>query len=196
MAACISSPPPSVSAATRSAPQPIGSGNPLDLTIIITTSPIVSNPSLSLLTRTLSTFHYGGPSFDACPRLIVCDGYRDGTSESTTKKHSTPKSAMRSGIVDAVQRSNYEEFKARLRSRVAGAGGDPSSPFRNCEVLELPSRHGYGYALKAACESVETKYVCVVQHDRTFMREAPVEEVVKAMEGDGRVKYVGFLMRR
>jgi hypothetical protein len=38
------------------------------------------------------------------------------------------------------------------------------------ELLELPSRHGFGHAVRAALERVSTPLVCVVQHDRTMMR--------------------------
>ena len=72
------------------------------------------------------------------------------------------------------------------------------SPFRNARVVELEERHGYGFALRHALRHhVSTPYVCVIQHDRTFMRPAPAKEVVAAMSNDpeGRIKYVGMSMR-
>ena len=74
--------------------------------------------------------------------------------------------------------------------------------FLNCRVVELEERHGYGFALKHALyHEVSTPYVCVIQHDRTFMRTTPMDEVVRAMlnKRNGDVKYVGkfpFLVKQ
>ena len=131
---------------------------------------------------------------------------------------------MRSGIVDDIQEKNYNLYKvrlfliaaitlafrltptltlspsllssqARLKERCESDRSDCSLAFYNTSVLELSSRHGYGFALKAALQEVKSKYVIVIQHDRNFMRPAPVREVVNAMEVDEEVKYVGILMR-
>jgi len=170
------------------------------LTIIITTSPVRSNPSLALLHETFATFQFGNSSqtttnFTSCKKIIVCDGFRQKHTDSTSRKHSGTKAAMRSGFVDDEQRENYIKFKANLADRVKSASTAPEDDFYNTTILELQSRHGYGFALKEAVKTVETQFVCVIQHDRTFMRRTPILEVVKAMENDGAVKYVGILMR-
>ena len=186
--------------------------NPLSLTVIITTSPVRSNPSLSMINATVSTFHLGGEKFNLCPRLIVCDGYRvkddddddksnksnksNNSSQSrVTKKHSCDRSAMRSGIVSADQAENYGLYKRRIREAIERDAGVVGAPFFNTTILELQERQGYGFALRAAVAAVDTKYVCVIQHDRCFMRESPMEEAVRAMDADEKVKYVGMLMR-
>ncbi len=46
------------------------------LTIIVTTSPIKSNPSTELLEKTFATFRHGGYDFTLCEKIIVCDGCR------------------------------------------------------------------------------------------------------------------------
>lgn len=46
------------------------------LTVIVTTSPIKSNPSTEVLERAFATFHYGGNEFIEVEKLIVCDGVR------------------------------------------------------------------------------------------------------------------------
>ena len=64
----------------------------------------------------------------------------------------------------------------------------------NCRVVELEERMGYGFALKHALyHEVSTPYVCVIQHDRTFMRTTPMDDVVRAMlnKRNGDIKYVG-----
>ena len=61
---------------------------------------------------------------------------------------------------------------------------------------ELSERHGYGFALRHALRHcVSTPYVCVIQHDRTFMRTTPIKETVEAMWNNSKVKYVGMSMR-
>jgi hypothetical protein len=101
---------------------------------------------------------------------------------------------MRNGIVTPEQAQRYGQFKDALKALCASA--TESSPFHNTTVEELDSRHGYGFALKhALCHCVTTPYVCVVQHDRTFMRPTPIREIVQAMWNHPRVKYVGMSMR-
>jgi hypothetical protein len=52
---------------------------PLDqlLTIVVTTSPIKSNPSTEMFERVWSSFELGGHGFAfKCPKIIICDGIR------------------------------------------------------------------------------------------------------------------------
>lgn len=193
------------------------------LTIIVTTSPIRSHPSTQLLEHTFDTFHFAGDEFAyECPKVIVCDGCRvvaeEGSSSSSdreekkddnahhqrkvTRKYSNMKQNLRNGIATIEQANNYTEFKLRLRKLCDEANSTSSdqtkNPFRNTQVVELEERHGYGFALRHALyHCVNTPYVCVIQHDRTFMRPAPVAEVVSAMRNDPEqsIKYVGLTMR-
>lgn len=120
-----------------------------------------------------------------------------------TKKYSNIKQNLRNGIATIDQAKNYVEFKLRLRKLCDEANFPTAStrtknPFRNTRVVELEERHGYGFALRHALHHcVDTPYVCVIQHDRTFMRPTPVTEVVSAMRNDPeqRIKYVGLTMR-
>ena len=184
------------------------------LTIIITTSPIRSNPSTEMLENTFATFPFAGSEFaHECPKVIVCDGYRvlneDNDREEKkdesrpppkiTRKYVNSKQNLRNGIATTDQAKNYTEFKIRLRQLCDEANGptQTKNPFRNTHVVELDERHGYGFALRHALyHCVDTPYVCVIQHDRTFMRPTPIKEVVGAMEIDSeRIKYVGMSMR-
>jgi hypothetical protein len=119
----------------------------------------------------------------------------------TTRKYSNIKQNLRNGIATVDQAKNYIEFKLRLRKlcdEAAASSTQSKNPFRNTCVVELEDRHGYGFALRHALHhSVNTPYVCVIQHDRTFMRPTPVTEVVSAMRNDPeqRIKYVGLTMR-
>lgn len=164
------------------------------LTIIVTTSPVKSNPSTELHQRVFDTFKYGGIDFAyKCRKVIVCDGCRI-RDETVSKKHNNAKQAMRNGIVTASQWDNYIQFKSNLRALCESAGED--SPFFNSVVEELEYRQGYGFALRHALrECISTPYVIVIQHDRTFMRPTPIHETVKAMWHHRNIKYVGMSMR-
>jgi hypothetical protein len=187
------------------------------LTIIITTSPVRSNPSTELLQRTMQTFcHAGNPDFCYyCRKVIVCDGFRtkqeseqqDQQQESdtsttkppirATKFYSNDKQAMRNGIVTPDQAENFGLFKMALKRLCTEAEkSETPSIFSNTSIVELEERHGYGFALRHALRHcVSTRFVCVIQHDRTFMRPCPVQEVVHTMWRRPQIKYVGFSMR-
>eukprot|EP00934_Nitzschia_sp_Nitz4_P006555 Nitzschia sp. Nitz4//scaffold62_size106224//63827//65719//NITZ4_004360-RA/size106224-processed-gene-0.33-mRNA-1//1//CDS//3329555868//6545//frame0 len=164
------------------------------LTIVVTTSPIKSNPSTELFERVFETFFHGGNDFALrCRKLIICDGCRE-KNENVSKRHSNVKQAMRNGIVDSDQLRNYIAFKEALRMLCSTA--PPESPFATAEVEELDARHGYGFALRHALrECVKTPYVIVIQHDRTFMRSCPIAETVETMWRHANIKYVGISMR-
>ena len=118
------------------------------LTIIVTTSPIRSNPSTEVLEQTFSTFHFAGSEFAyACPKLIICDGCRilekndeeqeeDDKKQKTnkiTRKHANVKQALRNGIATNDQAQRYDEFKVALKRLCQDADLDESqsSPFQN-----------------------------------------------------------------
>jgi len=194
------------------------------LTIIVTTSPIKSNPSTEVLEKTFNTFKFGGFEFAyKCKKVIICDGCRvleeqqdedlktaeDKTGEvgkgtsvpKVSRKHANFKQALRRGIVTVGQAKNYESFKSALKDicRKANVNVKNSypSPFQNTRVVELNERHGYGFALRHALRNeVSTPFVCVIQHDRTFMRTTPIEPVVQTMlDNKSFIKYVGMNMK-
>ena len=166
------------------------------LTVVVTTSPIQSHPSTEILERTFGTFHFAGLAFLKCRKIIVCDGCRIVEKEKeVSKKHANDRQKLRSGIATSRQADNYLLFKQALQQLCHDALDD--SPFTNTVVKELDSRHGYGFALRHALrEYVCTPYVCVIQHDRTFMRITPLQETLHAMVmSEGHIKYVGMSMR-
>ena len=180
------------------------------LTIIVTTSPIKSNPSTEVLEKVFETFELAGHDFAYdCKKLIICDGIRlkEGGQANVTKKHSNDKQALRNGIANPQQAENYKKFKISLRQicdnadahrNSSNSKSGKKSPFRNTTVVELNERYGYGFALREAVQSTHvcTPYVCVIQHDRTFMRKTPISEVVQSMIAQRDViKYVGISMR-
>lgn len=184
------------------------------LTIVVTTSPIRSNPSTEMLERTFDTFKFAGDEFAyECPKVIVCDGCRiledelsDNNTDSDekkedeqrpkiTRKYSNVKQNLRNGIATVDHANNYDEFKKRLH-KLCTDSDSTRSVFSNTSVVELDERHGYGFALRHALyHCVETPYVCVIQHDRTFMRPTPMKEVVDAMNNNEEIKYVRVSMK-
>jgi hypothetical protein len=182
------------------------------LTIIVTTSPIKSNPSTEVIERAMGTFVFGGLEFAyQCRKIIVCDGFRTQESEEVlpvsqgaerphnkvSRRHNNDKQAMRNGIVTSQQADNYRQYKQNLRQLIADASQrEQPSVFSNARLVELEERHGYGFALRHVLRNcIDTPFVCVVQHDRTFMRPTPVMATVHAMWYHTKVKYVGFSMR-
>ena len=167
------------------------------LTIIVTTSPIRSNPSTEMLEKTFDSFRCGGRDFHKCRKVIVCDGCRileDSDDNRVSRKYYNVKQALRNGIATTSQAERYEGFKDNLRRLCENATRD--SPFWNTSVEALSERHGYGFALRHALRHcVSTPYVCVIQHDRSFMRMTPIKETVEAMWNNSKVKYVGMSMR-
>eukprot|EP00536_Pseudo-nitzschia_multiseries_P006275 jgi/Psemu1/239268/estExt_Genewise1.C_1300102 len=167
------------------------------LTIIVTTSPVKSNPSTELLEKVFETFKQCGDDFAyECRKLIICDGCRQ-RDKSTTKKHTNDKQSMRNGIVTVDQNKNYSAFKQNLKQLCQELDESSiKSPFNRTTVHELDVRQGYGFALRHALrECVDTPYVIVIQHDRTFMRPTPIAETVRAMWYNSNIKYVGMSMR-
>lgn len=172
------------------------------LTIIITTSPVRSIPSTELIGLAMDTFNMGGEDFAfRCPKVIVCDGVRridsnDENGNSVSKKHTTVKQAMRSGIVTGNQALDYEQYKENLREMCRQNADNPKSPFHNTIVVALDERQGFGFALRhVLLHNVHTRFCCVIQHDRTFMRPTPISQVVHAMWRHPKIKYVGMSQR-
>ena len=106
------------------------------LTIIVTTSPIKSNPSTEVLERTFATFHHGGRDFASkCPKVIVCDGCRvmgdvdKGRKNQVSKKYSNAKQSLRNGIATNDQAENYHNFKIALTKICKDAEDIEDSPF-------------------------------------------------------------------
>ena len=138
------------------------------VTVVLCTSPVKSNPSTKLIQETYGSMCHYAPCLKACRLIICCDGY---------KTRDKPK--YRSGQVTEEGGLAYEEFLRRLKKLNLG------------EIARCSERQGFGFALKNALSYVRTPYVIVVQHDRNFVREAPIVQIVKCLEkNDAWLKYV------
>jgi hypothetical protein len=148
---------------------------PSMLTLLLTTSPVQSNPSTELLEGCLGSFAHV-PALAGVRRIIVCDGCRE--TEAISGKR-----GFRSGWVTAPGARRYSDFKMKLRELTANAaaGDDKAALWKDTEILELNERSGFGFAVKAALPHVRTEYVIVVQHDRFFMRPLDLHPLLRAM---------------
>ncbi|KAJ3223664.1 hypothetical protein HK099_000839 [Clydaea vesicula] len=60
------------------------------------------------------------------------------------------------------------------------------------KVLILERRFGFALAVREALKLVETKYILILQHDYAFIEEVDLEILLKCMEFDNELKYIGF----
>lgn len=188
------------------------------LTIIVVTSPVMSNPSCELIERVLASLNLLGHSIERCKRVIVCDGYKlieDNTNTPMKMRKFGCKN--KKGLVTPEAKRRYEEFILNLQRRIQADNADsnvaPSSAsscrtFRHCSVLKLDSHHGFGHAvLSAVCQgltlgtcglgTVRTPYVLTMQHDWAFVRAFDVAALVRSMIANVEtLKYVTFPTKR
>mmetsp|Transcript_37448 Transcript_37448/g.116455 ORF Transcript_37448/g.116455 Transcript_37448/m.116455 type:complete len:340 (+) Transcript_37448:47-1066(+) len=149
------------------------------VTVVVTTSPSPVQPSTELIEQVLRSMVVHAPALSDARVIAVCDGCK--TSE---------KNMWRSGRVNDEARHRYEDYKDRLRNSLGPGAVDRGLPSR-CELLELPTNHGFGFAVRAALAQIATPLVCVLQHDRVFMRNVELDEVARTMlDSEGRVGYV------
>ena len=145
------------------------------LTIVITTSPASDHPETNLIELVLKSFELV-EGLSGCKKVIVCDGYRIWKDCN-----------FRNGRVDEIRLRNYEEYKSNIKKMSERSEG----LWQHSTIMALTEHHGFGFAVKAALDLVHTDYVCVVQHDRTFMRPVDFVEILQGMEKEGdRVGYV------
>eukprot|EP00939_MAST-03C_sp_MAST-3C-sp1_P000478 g478.t1 len=138
-----------------------------------------SNPSTLMLEIIMSSFAKA-PALKDCERIVVCDGYRIGK-----------KTIHRRGILTSHDAANYDAYIRRL-DVMARARMEPFGP--RTKVLALPDRRGFGYAVKASLDFVRTPFVMIVQHDRLFYGNRPlnVPDILRAMQNNPALKYVQF----
>lgn len=125
------------------------------MTLVITTSPVKSNPDTALIEEVMHSFYYC-PGLVECRKVIVCDGVNQIDDEK--------KPLWKSGRVTQSHVPLYDEYKANLRNLAKEANG----VFQNTEILELESRSGFGLAALLGVGKATTEYVMVIQHDRRY----------------------------
>eukprot|EP00038_Savillea_parva_P012738 m.206635 g.206635 ORF g.206635 m.206635 type:complete len:446 (+) comp23430_c0_seq1:51-1388(+) len=162
-----------VAASPTTAQTPVTDGR---VTVILTTSPVQSNPATDMLEGLLASFQRI-PDLVSCTKIIVCDGVREG---ATCK--------YRSGVVTSDKLRDYHGYIDRLADLTRKGEG----AFANTTLTRLTRRRGFGGAVKAALTRVDTPFVLIVQHDRSFVASFPLADALAAMEQEPAVKYLGL----
>jgi len=148
-----------------------------EITVILVTSPIRSNPSTQMLQEVLSGLCLV-PALSLAPWILVCDGFTVATG-SQQPKH-------KGGIIAEEHIQRYLQFIAQAHETL-------SSFSDNFQVLQLPERMGFGFAVKHALQFALTPFVLVVQHDQQIVREFDLPVVLRVMsQHSDRIKYVGL----
>ena len=165
------------------------------VTVIVTTSPIPSNPSYALLQATIKSFALcSNNALSQCRIIVACDGYTVagdcvGPDASEKKGRGKRKAKYKWGSVLQAGAEAYTEFIHGVKQAAQNAAFLPCS---RVEVMVLPSHHGFAGAVKEAAKQATTEFVLIVQHDWLF--QAPGFDVSVALESmalDTRLKYVG-----
>lgn len=155
-----------------------------DVTVLITTSPVPSNPSTEMLERILSSFSLV-PGLAKARRILVCDGCKV-VKPGQKRNH-------KAGKVNLDDADRYSEFIANVRQSSLELEEETLNPFAELEILVLEERLGFGYAVRRALAEVTTPYVLVVQHDQEFIVGFDLEAVIQCMDlNPESVKYIGF----
>ena len=145
------------------------------LTVIVTSSPVRSNPSTRMLQECLASLDlYGGLS--VCQKRIMCDGFKV-----------RDRSQLKLGVATDAEAREYQTFVARC-ARLCRA--DPS--FRRTRVVRLARRQGSAFAIREGLAGhVMTPYVLIVPHDCILAQPVPLADVVAAMRAsNNRIEYI------
>merc|ERR1719410_2990660 len=146
------------------------------MSVLITTSPVPSNPSTMMLEAVLGSFSRA-EGLAECPLVIVCDGYRY-----------SQKSTWKAGRVTDDAAWRYERYLENLEAMLE-SGKLP----KGTQLVILEGHNGQALAVKAGLAHVNTPLVCVHQHDLEFMFDFKLHRVLDALESpDNDVKYVGM----
>mmetsp|Transcript_126282 Transcript_126282/g.252294 ORF Transcript_126282/g.252294 Transcript_126282/m.252294 type:complete len:446 (-) Transcript_126282:39-1376(-) len=146
------------------------------MSVLITTSPVPSNPSTMMLEAVLGSFSRVEGLVE-CPLVIVCDGYRY-----------SQKSTWKAGRVTDDAALRYEKYLENLEALLE-SGNLP----RSTQLVILEGRNGQALAVKAGLIHVNTPLVCVHQHDLEFMFDFKLRRVLDVIESpENDVKYIGM----
>lgn len=139
------------------------------MSVVITTSPVRSDPCVDLIVLTLSSLDCVGLA--KCPVYIFADKFHENEAGKALRH-------QRNGCVSREMLEAYEERLQRLEKLVE-ANELPWT--KNCTVIRLEAWHGFGWATKAALDIVRTPLICMIQHDLTFQRSVPIRGLVNIL---------------
>eukprot|EP00873_Tetraselmis_striata_P016317 jgi/Tetstr1/436581/TSEL_025378.t1 len=175
------------------------------LTLVVTTSPLPSMPSIALLAALLRSLALT-PDLGTCHRILVADGI--GTVLDASPVEQAPPtgkcgaSNYKKSRVSAHEAGLYQQYIANIREAIDNAGREHDGHaedrmWRGIELLALQEWHGFGQAVLAATRRVRTPYLLVVQHDQLLLeRFHALPHVLAAMQAHPELlRYVGLPSR-
>ena len=131
----------------------------------VSSLPRRTHPSTRLIEEVFASIAALG-GCGACRKIIVADGVKVREENK-----------FRSGVVTADAEAAYRRYLHRVRALTR----NPESCLHGADLMALDERHGFAHALRRGLMRVETPFVLVAQHDRSFVRPTDVREVVLAM---------------
>lgn len=135
------------------------------LTVVITSSPVRSNPSTRMLQECMASLNRNG-GLARCRKVIMCDGFKV-----------RQRSQRKLGVVTDEEAVLYREYVHRV---VCLCRTHPD--FRRARLVRLARRQGSAYAIREAIGGhVSTPLVLVVPHDCVIARPLQLETVAAAM---------------
>ena len=145
------------------------------LTVVVTSSPVRSNPSTRMLLECLASLDVHG-GLGRCRKLIMCDGFKV-----------RQRSQRKVGIVTDEEACLYRTFVQRVASLCR-----EHDAFKRTRVVRLARRQGSAYAIREAIGAhVTTPFVLIVPHDCLIARPVRLEALATAMHAHPRrVRYV------
>eukprot|EP00961_Rhodomonas_salina_P076569 1028132-Rhodomonas_salina.1 len=142
------------------------------LSVVITTSPIRSNPATMMIEELFESFKLC-PGLAECPKVVVCDGCNVADKEK-----------YRDGKVTEDQAAKYAAFCDALEKLA-------EEVWSRTTIVRMPERIGFAHAAYAGLQHVETELVTVVQHDLFFVREVDYTSLCDTlMQHSGKVNYI------
>eukprot|EP00953_Heterococcus_sp_UTEX-ZZ885_P019393 10828-Heterococcus_DN1.PRE.2 len=119
------------------------------LTVIVTTSPIPSNPDTSMLNYLLESLQKV-PGLSECRTIITADGYTEGGVKKGNVRY-------KKGRLTPPRVVAYEQFRSALR-----ALADSDDPlYKTATVLSFEQRQGFGHAVMHALQATQTQFALV-----------------------------------
>eukprot|EP00271_Cylindrocystis_brebissonii_P013088 TRINITY_DN32670_c0_g1_i1.p1 TRINITY_DN32670_c0_g1~~TRINITY_DN32670_c0_g1_i1.p1 ORF type:complete len:295 (+),score=11.70 TRINITY_DN32670_c0_g1_i1:210-1094(+) len=146
------------------------------LTVVMTTSPVRSNPSTEFLEEVFESFAFVSGLID-CPKLLIFDGYEI-----------YPLKSEKRGRISADMEDKYLAYIEAVQSLV-----ETHPAFAHTVCVVLGSHHGFGHAVRRALTQVRTPFVMVLQHDFAFCRSVPLPLLLQVLTDHAHVKYIGLL---
>jgi len=151
------------------------------VTIITTTHPIPSNPSVEMLRRTQENL-FTIPAFRGCRKIIVFDGLPEDLSY--LEKHLAPSELEERNIRDLAS-EKYEQYKENVLKLTR------EDPYFSNTTLVFSDEHLHlAFAIEKALEEVETPFVYIHQHDLELTKDIDAVNIIRSMECNPNIKYV------